>query len=206
MFADGDGEAAVRIARAALDGLFSPAPAMDGIPATLRDRGAAFVTLLTHPARELRGCIGFTEPQYPLHETIALAARAAASSDPRFPPLTPREADRVAVEVSLLSPLEPVRVADPRDYLREIVIGRDGIVVSRGRQRGLLLPQVPLEWNWSVEEFLCHACMKAGLLPDAWFDDGVRIHRFQADVFGEEEPRGRVVRRPLGGGHEGHRG
>ncbi len=206
MFADGDGEVAVRIARSTLDGLFSPAPAMDGVPGTLRANGAAFVTLVTHPAGDLRGCIGFTEPEYPLHQTIAMAARAAANSDPRFPPLTAREADHVAVEVSLLSPLELLRVANPQDYLREIVIGRDGIAVAQGRLRGLLLPRAPLGWDWSVEDLLCHACMKAGLLPDAWFDDGVKVHRFQADVFGEEEPRGRVVRRPLGGSHEGPRG
>ncbi len=206
MFADGDGEAAVRIARSTLDGLFSPLPVMDGVPGVLRANGAAFVTLVTHPEGDLRGCIGFTESEYPLHQTIAMAARAAANSDPRFPPLMAWEADHVAVEVSLLSPLELVRVASPQDYLREIVIGRHGIVVAQGGLHGLLLPQVPLEWDWSVEDFLCHACMKAGLLPDAWFDDGVRIHRFQADVFGEEEPRGRVVRRPLGGSHEGPRG
>jgi len=89
---------------------------------------------------------------------------------------------------------ELVRVEDPRDYPKAIKVGRDGLIVEKGFFRGLLLPQVPVEWGWDEETFLGQTCMKAGLYPDAWFDPDTRIYRFQAIVFEEEEPRGRVRR------------
>jgi hypothetical protein len=205
MFSDGDGEVATRIARAAVDGDVRPPPILPDPPEALRAPGGVFVTLNTYPTRDLRGCIGFPEARYPLHEALILAAKAACE-DPRFPPLTPRELDGVTVEVSLLSPPEDITARNPRAYLGEVVVGRHGLMVSRGTLSGLLLPQVPLEFGWDVEEYLAHACMKAGLMPDAWFEDGIRVRRFTADVFGEESPRGRVVRRRLGEGDAGRRG
>jgi AmmeMemoRadiSam system protein A len=108
-------------------------------------------------------------------------ARQAAFGDPRFPPVTADEMDAVRFEVSLLT--APVPVSGPAD----IVVGRDGLIVASSGRRGLLLPQVATENGWSVEEFLGHACEKAGLPDGAWRDDDVRLFAFQADVWREAE-------------------
>jgi uncharacterized protein len=110
----------------------------------------------------------------------------------------------VVVEVSLLTRPELVEVKKPKEVAKAIVIGRDGIIVAQGPARGLLLPQVPIEWGWSPEDFLSEGCMKAGLLPDAWLEDGTRIYTFQAEIFSEVEPRGFAVRRELGAEHARH--
>jgi len=140
----------------------------------------AFVTLKKRG--ELRGCIGYIEGIAPLIETVARMARAAALEDPRFPAVTADEVDDLDIEISVMSPL--IDVTD----VAEIEIGRDGLIISSGGSRGLLLPQVAVEWGWTVEEFLCHTCMKAGLPTDAWRGD-CHIERFEADVFGEREMR-----------------
>ena len=150
------------------------------LPDALRRPGAAFVTL--HAGGRLRGCIGAIEPrEYSLAETIVMMARAASREDPRFEPLRPDELRGLHVEISVLGPLVPVASAD------EIVVGRDGLVVEEGYRRGLLLPQVPVEWGWDRETFLDQTCVKAGLPPDAW-RRGAQVFRFEAEVFGEPRP------------------
>ncbi len=139
-------------------------------------RAGAFVTLRV--GGDLRGCIGHIEATDPLGEVLRRCAVAACSSDPRFPPVTPSELDAIDLEISLLGPLQPIA------GLQDIVIGRDGLVVERGWQRGLLLPQVATEWGWDAETFLAHTCQKAGLPRDAW-QNGARVWRFEAEVFGE---------------------
>ena len=138
--------------------------------------GGAFVTL--HKRGELRGCIGHLDAREPLGQVVPRVAVAASSSDPRFPPLTPDELADIDLEISLLGPLVPI--AGPQD----IVVGRDGLIVERGRSRGLLLPQVATEWGWNAEMFLAHTCQKAGLPKDVW-RHGATIWRFEAEVFGE---------------------
>ncbi len=138
--------------------------------------GGAFVTL--HKGGALRGCIGHIEPTEPLGDVVPRCAVAACSSDPRFPPVTASELDAVDIEISLLGALEPI--AGPED----ISVGRHGLVVERGWQRGLLLPQVATEWGWDAETFLAHTCQKAGLPRDAW-RKGATVWRFEAEVFGE---------------------
>lgn len=137
--------------------------------------GGAFVTL--HERGDLRGCIGHIEPTESLGRVVPRCA-VAACNDPRFPPVVPAEFAEIDVEISLLGPLEPI--CGPPD----IVIGRDGLVVERGWQRGLLLPQVATEWKWDAEAFLAHTCQKAGLPRDAW-RQGAKLWRFEAEVFGE---------------------
>jgi AmmeMemoRadiSam system protein A len=138
--------------------------------------GGAFVTL--HTRGDLRGCIGHIEATEPLGRVVVRCAVAACSSDPRFPPVAAGELDAIDVEISLLGPLERI------DGPQEIVVGRDGLVVERGRQRGLLLPQVATEWGWDAETFLAHTCLKAGLPRGAW-KQGASLWRFEAEVFGE---------------------
>src|SRR3954451_15216089 len=178
MTTDRDRHLLLRIAREAITAFVSGAPAH--VPAAadilVRPRGA-FVTLQTNG--NLRGCIGHIEPTEPLGTVVPRCAVAACSTDPRFPPLAPEELDAIDIEISLLGPLQPI--AGPQD----IVIGRDGLVVERGWQRGLLLPQVATEWNWNADTFLAHTCRKAGLPPDAW-NKGAKLWRFEAEVFAEE--------------------
>jgi len=144
--------------------------------AMLSRPGGAFVTL--HTRGDLRGCIGHIEPNEPLGRVVARCAVAASSTDPRFPPVTAAELDAIAIEISLLGPLEPIE--GPHD----IDVGRHGLVVERGWHRGLLLPQVATEWQWDADAFLAHTCEKAGLPGDAW-QKGATLWRFEAEVFGE---------------------
>ena len=151
--------------------------AISNVPSAILAKPAGiFVTL--HKGGDLRGCIGHVEPTEPLGQIVPRIAVAASSADPRFPPLSPDELNDVDLEISLLGPLIPI--AGPRD----IVVGRDGLVVEQGWHRGLLLPQVATEWKWDAETFLDHTCQKAGLPKDAW-RRGAAMWRFEAEVFGE---------------------
>ncbi len=137
----------------------------------------AFTTL--HLDGRLRGCIGYVFPTQPLYQTVAETAKAAAFDDPRFSPVTLAESAALKIEISVLSPLRPVAP-------EEVVVGSHGLVVRQGNRRGLLLPQVPVEWDWDRETFLSQTCLKAGLDPDAW-QHGAELQVFTAEVFGEEK-------------------
>jgi len=139
-------------------------------------RAGAFVTL--REGDRLRGCIGHIGDDRLLADVVARCAAAAATEDPRFPPLSLAELDRVTIEISVLRPAEPF--TDPA----EIVVGRHGVMVDDGLHRGLLLPQVAVEWGWDALTFLSQTCVKAGLAPEAW-KAGARLYRFEAEVFGE---------------------
>ena len=141
--------------------------------------GGAFVTIHKHGA--LRGCIGHVEANEPLGRVIPRCAVAACSSDPRFPPVTALELPQLAVELSLLGPLEPLPSPEG------LAVGRHGLVVERDRYRGLLLPQVATEWGWDRATFLAETCHKAGLPRDAW-RHGAQVWTFEAEVFGERQP------------------
>jgi uncharacterized protein (TIGR00296 family) len=149
--------------------------------------------------KELRGCIGYPYPTDPLVEAVIQSAISAATQDPRFNPLTKDELDKVVFEVSVLTPPQVLEVKRPQDYPSKIRIGEDGLIIEKGMFKGLLLPQVPVEWNWDQEEFLCQCCIKAGLPPDNWLLPVTRIQKFQAIIFEEETPNGRVKRKALGG-------
>jgi AmmeMemoRadiSam system protein A len=144
-------------------------------------RGGAFVTL--HKGDQLRGCIGHIEMDEPLVDVVRRCAVAACSADPRFPAIVASELPQLAVELSLLGPLEPIGGLD------EIEIARHGLVVERGHRRGLLHPQVATEWKWDRQQFVEHTCRKAGLSPDDW-KHGTKMWRFEAEVFGETLARG----------------
>ena len=154
-------------------------PAVDTADPDLAQLRGAFVTLKKHG--QLRGCIGYTEGRVPLIEAVADNAQSAALHDPRFPPVTASELPDIEIEISALTPLEPVTAVD------DIEIGRHGLMISCGINRGLLLPQVPVEWGWDREEFLTHTCMKAGLPPDAWQREDAELLWFEAEVFGERD-------------------
>jgi AmmeMemoRadiSam system protein A len=132
---------------------------------------------------QLRGCIGSVEPVRPLWADVEANAVLALIRDPRFPPAAPPEFPHLRADISVLSPFE--LVSNP---LSEVEIGVHGLLVERGHRRGLLLPQVAVEWGWDAETFLGHACLKAGLAEDAWREGRApaTVFTFAAEVFGEE--------------------
>jgi uncharacterized protein (TIGR00296 family) len=171
------------------------------IPEKLLRPCGVFVTInsIENGEKELRGCIGYPYPTDPLVEAVIQSAVSAATQDPRFNPLTKDELDKVVFEVSVLTPPQVLEVKRPQDYPSKIRIGEDGLIIEKGMFKGLLLPQVPVEWNWDQEEFLCQCCIKAGLPPDNWLLPSTRIQKFQAIIFEEETPNGIVKRKALGG-------
>ncbi len=142
----------------------------------LAELRGAFTTLHAHG--ELRGCVGYVAPMYPLYRTIAETAVAAAFNDTRFWSVTAAELPHLKIDISVLSPLCPIKP-------NAIEIGRHGLVVTMGSFRGLLLPQVATEHHWDAKTFLEQTCMKAGLEPDDW-QHGATLEAFTAEVFGEE--------------------
>ncbi len=190
-----EGKFLVRLARQTVEGYLrtgkeTPAPA---VAPKLRERSGVFVTLTKHG--ELRGCIGHPLPRLPLVEAVVDSAISSATSDPRFPPMTPEELPEIKVEVSVLSAPEVIKVKNPRDYPKNIVPGRDGLIVEWSGYSGLLLPQVATEYGLGSEEFLSHTCTKAGLMPDHWLRKDVRISKFSAQIFSEKRPGGEVEER-----------
>jgi uncharacterized protein (TIGR00296 family) len=168
-------------------------------PKKLFEHCGVFVTVnsLRGVEKDLRGCIGYPYPTNPLVEAVIDNAINASTQDPRFEPLSADELGRVVFEVSVLTPPQLVKTADPKEYIKQIKVGEDGLIVERGYHKGLLLPQVPVEWGWCEEEFLCQCCMKAGLPPDSWLTKDAKIYRFHAIVFEEQTPNGEVKRLKL---------
>jgi uncharacterized protein (TIGR00296 family) len=161
----------------------------------LENQGA-FVTIHSYPNHDLRGCIGIIQPVMTLKEAIIEGAKSA-TRDPRFSPIKEGELDKIVIEVTILTKPVLICVSEPMDYLKEIEIGRDGLIVENGFYKGLLLPQVPVEQNWDIEDFLCNTCIKAGIMPDAWFDKKTKIFKFSGQVFTEVKPRGEIEEKKL---------
>ncbi|MEW5911663.1 MAG: AmmeMemoRadiSam system protein A [Thermodesulfobacteriota bacterium] len=149
-----------------------------GLPGPELARGA-FVTI--HRRGRLRGCIGNFAAQGPLTDTVCDMAVAAASEDPRFPPLRADELGDIDLEISVLSPLRPIQ------DINEIQVGRHGIYIVNPRGRGVLLPQVATEYGWDRLSFLDQTCLKAGLAPGCWKDPQTQILIFSAQIFGEKQ-------------------
>ncbi len=163
----------------------------------LPESSGIFVSLFEmSKGRSMRGCVGDPFASGELLEVVKRVAVEAATTDFRFKPIQWNELDKIIlVEVNVISPLEPIWVRNPQDYILNIAIGRDGLMVDGSGFKGLLLPQVALEEGYDAEEFLCHCCMKAGLPPDSWLTGGVRVSKFQGQIFAEETPNGPIVER-----------
>jgi len=172
----------------------TPAPPEE-TPKKLFEHCGVFVTInsLKNGVKQLRGCIGYPYPTRPLVEAVIDSAINAATEDPRFEPLSLNELCKVVFEVSVLTPPEPVNVKNPREYLTKIKVGEDGLIIERYPCKGLLLPQVPVEWGWGEEEFLCQCCVKAGLPPDSWLTKDAKIYKFKAIIFEEKTPNGEIM-------------
>jgi len=197
-----EGTAAVHRARRAIAravGAAADREPVDSRSPLFDEPRGVFVTLRRHPDGALRGCIGYPLPVLPLGEAVAHAAVSAATGDPRFRPVRAEELGALTVEVSVLTVPVPVPNVPPEAAVRAIRIGRDGLIVDGRGTSGLLLPQVAVEEGWSTTELLDGTCEKAGLPRGSWRLPSVRIRRFEAEVFSEESPGGRVVREDLGG-------
>lgn len=197
------GKVLVRLAREAIsvylerNQLISPPK---GTPEELLRKSGVFVTLNTiKPTHELRGCIGFPYPEESLATATIRAAVYAATEDPRFPTVALEELNEsITIEVTRLTPPEIIQTRDRKALPEKIEVGRHGLIVERGGNSGLLLPQVATEWNWDASEFLTNCCLKAGLPPDSWLLDGTVVSTFEGEIFEEVEPTGEVRRKALG--------
>jgi uncharacterized protein (TIGR00296 family) len=154
-----------------------------------------FVTL--NDPNGLRGCIGFPLPDKKLYDALSEAAISAATRDPRFSSITIEELDNIVFEVTVLTTPQKIIVSNPDEYISKIKIGRDGLIVKHMYDSGLLLPQVPVEYGWSEQEFLEHTCEKAGISRDSWRRKETEISKFEGIIFQETEPKGEVKRKAI---------
>lgn len=170
--------AALHLARTAVVDAISNRKLPDAFPreGVFAERRGVFVTL--HVRNRLQGCIGVIEAKEPLGEAIARCAASAALEDPRFAPMRAEQLDELSIEISLLSPMEPISP-------EAIEIGRHGLFVHLHAQRGLLLPQVAIEHRLTREQFLEETCRKAGLPREAWRDPEAQLFGFICEVFSE---------------------
>jgi len=192
---DSDGAVLVKTARKAVTEFLSNGNRMK-LESDLEEKfsfnSGVFVTL--NNPNGLRGCIGFPMPEKKLSHAIIEGAIAAATEDPRFPSVKTNELNDIVFEVTVLTPPIEIDVSDPTEYLEKIKVGRDGLIIKHSFSSGLLLPQVPVEYGWNVEEFLQHTCEKAGLSRDTWKNESVKIEKFEGIIFKEETPNGAIVR------------
>lgn len=177
MFELTDQRALLKLGRDAIAAHLAGGPP-PSVPDDDRRHAGAFVTVRLRG--DLRGCIGYPEADQRLAEVVRRSAVSAAFEDPRFPPLSSVEFPQIELEISVLGPIAPL--SDPT----ALEIGRHGLVVRQGYHRGLLLPQVAVEWGFTAEQFLAQVCAKAGLPPDAW-KRGAKLFFFKAEIFSEAE-------------------
>ncbi|MFX1512077.1 MAG: TIGR00296 family protein [Promethearchaeota archaeon] len=168
----------------------------ENVSPVLHEPSGVFCTLNTLSGG-LRGCIGHPYPDSPLVNALIDSAISAATRDPRFPPVKLEEMKKLTIDVTVLTPPKLLEVNHPKEYLEKIIIGKHGLIAEKGPRKGLLLPQVPISWNWDVEEFLAHTCQKAFLPMMAWTEKDTKIYIFEGQVFEEEKPDGSIVERSI---------
>ena len=193
-FSDTDGTELVKMARRAVFESLKNDSKIKNLEFNSKFDSSSGVFVTLNKQKSLRGCIGFPLPVKKLSEGLVDAAIAAATQDPRFSPVNIDELEQIVFEVTVLTPPIEIKVDDPVEYLSIIKVGRDGLIVENAYTSGLLLPQVPTEYGWNVEEFLGYTCEKAGLDKDAWKDNKTKVSRFEGVIFKEESPNGRIVR------------
>jgi len=185
MLTESEGRLLIQVARdaikAKLFGLQFQFP--EGVPLTLKEKRGTFVTITI--GGQLRGCIGHILPVTSIIEGVRENAINAAFRDPRFPPLSREEFDRIKIEVSVLTFPTPLKYKDHQDLLNKLRPNVDGVIIKKGFHQATFLPQV---WEQLPEkkEFLTHLCLKAGLEPDAWKQGGLEVQTYQVQAFHEE--------------------
>jgi uncharacterized protein (TIGR00296 family) len=189
-----EGKILVKLAREAVERRFKLGKFyVKKVDEKFEEKRGVFVTIETFPEKELRGCIGFINPIYPLYEAVQRASYASAFEDFRFLPLKKEELKKIVFKVSILTEPELIKVKSPEEYEQKIELGKDGLILVYGNNQGVFLPEVPIEANWSVEEYLENLCFKAGLTPDVIQEKEAKIFKFQTQVFAEKEPNGEVI-------------
>jgi hypothetical protein len=190
-FSLSEGKELIKIARKSINYFFASGKVMKELaPEKFSEKKGVFVTLHEFPSKELRGCIGFPHGRMPLWNAVIEASVAAAFSDPRFPALTLKEMQKIIIEVSVLS--TPKEIKEKKSLVEKIRVGKDGLIIKTETNSGLLLPQVAKEWNWNAKEFLENTCIKAGLPKETWKKEECKIFKFQAQIFCEEKPEGKI--------------
>ena len=147
-----------------------------------------FVTIFSYPDKKLRGCVGYPNPEYPLGEAVQRAS-IFAMSDPRFEHIEKNELEKIIIEVSVLT--ESILVEKP--YEDNIKIGKDGLFIIYNEYSGLLLPQVPLEFNWDTKEYLRQICLKANLPAGIIKKSETKLYKFESIIYTEEKPNGEIL-------------
>ncbi len=209
-YSEEEGKFLVKLARSALEAIVMKkerVPLPVDVPEKLKKESGVFVTLNKIASgersqgprdHELRGCIGRPMPSQPLVDATRDSAIDAAIHDPRFSSVQPKELGNILVEVTALTPPVLLVTKTPEDRVKAIKVGRDGLLIEAptpfGPHRGLLLPQVPVEWHWDEKEFLNEICYKAGLSPDYWLKSSTKLYTFQGEIFKEIAPRGKIER------------
>lgn len=191
------GEQLVKLARRAVEKYLNESVIITADkPDGLSEKVGVFVTLnyLSNDKEYLRGCVGFPLPEKKLYQSVIEAAIAAATQDPRFDPVNKEDMGNIIFEVSVLSQPQKIEVQNPKDYKNRINIGRDGLILKWKYGSGLLLPQVPVELNWDVDEYLANICYKAGASPDAWLMPESQLYKFEATIYKESEPNGKILK------------
>jgi len=194
-FSDKDGEILVKTARSVVTEYLKTGKRLvllEDFKSKFSYNSGVFVTL--NKAEDLRGCIGFPTPERKLYQSLVDAAIASATEDPRFPPVIYEELSDISFEITVLTPPEEISVENTLEYPTKIRVGRDGLIVRWEFGSGLLLPQVPVEYDWNEEEFLNHTCEKAGAPQDCWKRKSTKILKFEGIVFKETSPNGKVTR------------
>lgn len=190
MLAQADGKKLLKLARDSITSYFSGKDkkkidlASFSSDSKFNQKQGVFVTL--HKDGDLRGCIGFPYPTFPLYKAIFDAARAAAFEDPRFDPVEESEMKDITMEISVLTVPEDIKVKSAEEYINKIKIGEDGLIIKHGYGSGLLLPQVFTEYKSTPKSALEMVCQKAGLEKNAWKEKSSKISKFQAQIFTEE--------------------
>ncbi len=202
VFSDEEGEFLVKLARKVVETIVTAGNKLKVPPEakeSLKQKSGVFVTLekLAEGEKQLRGCIGRPYPDFPLINATIDSAVDAAIHDPRFSPVKPNELNNIVVEVSILTPPTLIKVKSVKDYPSQIEIGKDGLIIEHGWNKGLLLPQVAVEEGWDSEKFLEWICWKANMPPDMWMDKDTKIYKFQAEIFHEVSPNGKIERQTL---------
>jgi len=199
------GEYLVKIARRAIETYLENKTKIKtpkDVPKDLLNESGVFVTLHrlgNNQKLSLRGCIGRIESRGgTLIQSTIDSAIDAAIHDPRFPQVQKSEMNKITIEVTILTIPQKIEVEKPQDYFEIIKIGCHGLIAERGPyQRGLLLPQVPVEQEWDIGQYLDYVCQKAGLPPNAWKDLKTIILSFEGIIYSEISPNGHIINRTI---------
>ena len=185
-----EGKLLIQLARDAIRSFFTGAlMAFEPYKKDFSHQQGVFVTLFKDGF--LRGSIGYPQSKYPLYRAVFYAARGAAFEDSRFAPLTQKEAESIEIEIGLISEPHVLTIKEPKEYLKKIHVGEDGLLMEGVYGKCALLPQVALDNKWGIKEFLSAVCTEAGLQPDAWQDLKNKFYTFTVQTFMDKN--GKIV-------------